>query len=293
VGRGAQGSAGAMSGREQHGCDMRREITKDTRLCMSLAGTPSNIGTRFHNYLYGELGLDYIYKAFTTTELGAAIGGIRALGIRGCGVSMPFKEACMHCVDALDESAEAIQSVNTIVNSDGFLRAYNTDYIAVRRLLAEREIGVTDSFAVRGSGGMAKAVVAALHDSGFVSGTVIARNLKTGPALAAQYGYDWQPELQAHEPQLLVNATPLGMAAGPAADDLAFPREAVEAARGVIDVVATPANTPLVRIAKELRKTVITGADVIKLQALEQFDLYTGVRPTDEQAERASQYSRA
>ena len=59
------------------------QLTKDTRLCISLAARPSNIGTRFHNYLYDELGLDFIYKAFTTTDIAAAIGGVRALGIRG------------------------------------------------------------------------------------------------------------------------------------------------------------------------------------------------------------------
>ena len=71
---------------------MVRSITKDTVLCMSLAGRPSNVGTRFHNFLYAELDLDFVYKAFTTTDLAAAVAGIRALGIRGCGVSMPFKE---------------------------------------------------------------------------------------------------------------------------------------------------------------------------------------------------------
>jgi shikimate 5-dehydrogenase len=59
---------------------MVRSISKDTVLCMSLAGRPSNIGTRFHNFLYAELGLDFVYKAFTTTDLPAAIAGIRALG---------------------------------------------------------------------------------------------------------------------------------------------------------------------------------------------------------------------
>jgi shikimate 5-dehydrogenase len=58
----------------------------------------------------------------------------------------------------------------------GVLLAYNTDYIAIRALLAEREISVTDTFAVKGSGGMAKAVVVALRDAGFRSGAVIARN---------------------------------------------------------------------------------------------------------------------
>jgi shikimate dehydrogenase len=270
---------------------MRPEVTKDTLLCMSLAGRPSNIGTRFHNYLYDELGLDYIYKAFTASDLAAAIGGIRALGIRGCGVSMPFKETCMQYVDALEPSAKAIQSVNTIVNTRGFLRAYNTDYIAVRQLLVARGIAATDTFAVRGSGGMAKAVVAALRDSGFVSGAVISRNAETGRALAKQYGYDWQPELTG-DVQVLVNATPVGMGGTPTAEAMAFPRDAVEAAEAVIDVVAMPADTPLVRVAQALGRTVITGADVIKLQALEQFVLYTGIRPTDEQAQRASEYSR-
>src|SRR5690348_7015896 len=60
----------------------RPPLTKDTRLCISLASRPSNIGTRFHNYLYDMLGLDFVYKAFTTTDIAAAIGGVRALGIR-------------------------------------------------------------------------------------------------------------------------------------------------------------------------------------------------------------------
>ena len=106
---------------------MVRSITKDTVLCMSLAGRPSNVGTRFHNFLYAELDLDFVYKAFTTTDPAAAIAGIRALGIRCCGVSMPYKEACIELVDELDGSAEAIGSVNTIVNTNGQLRAYNTD----------------------------------------------------------------------------------------------------------------------------------------------------------------------
>ena len=136
---------------------MVRSITKDTVLCMSLAGRPSNIGTRFHNFLYAELGLDFVYKAFTTTDLPAAIAGIRALGIRGCGVSMPYTEACIQYVDALDGSAETIQSVTTIVNTGGRLRAYNTDYLDIAKLLAARQIPVDHTFAVLGSRGMAKA----------------------------------------------------------------------------------------------------------------------------------------
>jgi shikimate 5-dehydrogenase len=52
---------------------MTLHLNKDTTVCMSLAARPSNFGTRFHNYLYDALGLDYLYKAFTTTDLASAI----------------------------------------------------------------------------------------------------------------------------------------------------------------------------------------------------------------------------
>ena len=55
-------------------------LTKDTTLCISLAGRPSNVGTRFHNHLYGQLGLDFVYKAFTTTDLPSAVAGIQGPG---------------------------------------------------------------------------------------------------------------------------------------------------------------------------------------------------------------------
>src|SRR6185295_1689302 len=100
---------------------MKPTIGRETTLCMSLAARPGRFGSRFHNHLYEALGLDYVYKAFSTTDLPAAIGGVRALGIRGCAVSMPFKEACMAFLDALAPSARAIDSVNTIVNDAGRL----------------------------------------------------------------------------------------------------------------------------------------------------------------------------
>ena len=267
-------------------------ITRDTTLCISLAARPSNLGTRFHNFLYDELGLDYLYKAFAPRDLAGAIAGIRALGIRGCAVSMPFKEACIPLIDDMDSSASAIQSVNTIVNSDGRLRGYNTDYRAVAHLLSSHEVPPTHDFVVLGSGGMAKAVVAALRDSGFRSGHVIARNDAAGRALSEQYGFAYAPEVGALRPSLIINATPIGMAGGPSADQLSFDADVVAGAEVVFDVVAFPAETPLISLAGEIGKETISGAEVIALQAAEQFILYTGVRPTEDQVRRAAAFSR-
>ena len=91
---------------------MQMNPDKDTRLCISLSGRPGNFGLRFHNHLYEQLGLNFYYKAFSSKDLAGAVTGIRALGIRGCGVSMPFKEACIALVDELDASAPALASLD-------------------------------------------------------------------------------------------------------------------------------------------------------------------------------------
>lgn len=277
---------------DPNGVSMHQEINKDTRLCMSLAGRPGNFGTRFHNYLYSQLGLNYIYKAFTTNDIQAAVGGVRALGIRGCAVSMPFKESCIPFIDELEPSAAAIDSVNTIVNDNGLLRAYNTDYIAIAKLLVEYQVDKETSFILQGSGGMAKAVTAALNDAGFRDGLIVARNEETGKALAQQYGYQWDSGIKDHKAQMIINVTPIGMQGGAESEQLAFPEEAIQQADIVFDVVALPPETPLIRRARELNKKVITGAEVIALQAVEQFVLYTGVRPDDKQIAEAAAYAR-
>ncbi|AJT43011.1 shikimate dehydrogenase [Psychromicrobium lacuslunae] len=261
-------------------------------LCISLAARPSNIGTRFHNYLYEELNLNYVYKAFAPVDLADAVRGIRGLGIRGAAVSMPYKEQVIALVDRLDASAAAIDSVNTIVNDSGVLTAYNTDYLAIERLLREHRIAATSTVLLQGSGGMAKAVAAALRDAGFRAVTIVARNESTGRPLAELYGFDWTAEAGERTAQLLINVTPLGMQ-GAEEEVLAFTAQTIDAAETVFDVVALPAETPLIKAGRAAGKKIISGAEVIAIQAEEQFVLYTGVRPSVEQVRAASEFSRA
>ena len=271
---------------------MRPLINKETVMCMSLAARPGNFGTRFHNFLYEELGLDYLYKAFRTQDIVGAIAGVRALNIRGCAISMPFKEACIPLVDELDPSAQAIDSINTIVNTDGHLKAYNTDYIAIAQLLADYQVSPDLSFALRGSGGMAKAVACALRDAGFRHGTIIARNERTGHQLAELYGFAWAADIRDVHAQLLLNATPIGMPGGPEADELAYTPEQIAAADVIFEVVAAAEGTPLTRVSREQHKRLITGEEVFALQAVEQFVLYTGIRPDAELFARAAAHAR-
>jgi shikimate dehydrogenase len=112
---------------------------------------------------------------------------------------------------------------------------------------------------------MAKAVVAALRDAGLHVGTVIARNARTGTALPDWYGYGWRAEVGSSRPKLLVNATPIGMSGGPAAD-LPVEPEVADTAEAIFDEVALPTLAPLMRRARTQGRQVITGAEVIALQ---------------------------
>ncbi|MGP6173519.1 shikimate 5-dehydrogenase [Corynebacterium sp. A21] len=263
-------------------------VDRETTLCISLAARPGNHGVRFHNWLYAKYELNFLYKAVAPLDITAAVAGIRGLDIRGAGVSMPFKEQVIPLLDALDPSAERIRSVNTIVNEGGNLTGYNTDYTAVAELI--REVPAELSVTVRGSGGMANAVVAALSDHG-MSGTVVARNHVTGASLARRFGWEFSTEVPA-DAQLLVNVTPIGMAAGNE-HERSFSDAEISRAALVFDVVADPVSTPLIESARRLGIPTITGEQVLALQAAAQFELYTGVRPSSADIAAAEEYATA
>ena len=84
--------------------------------CISVAKKPGKFGEIVHNTGYKALGLNFQYKAFYSNDISGVIKGVRALGIRGCSVSMPFKESVIPYLDNLEPLAKKIGAVNTIVN---------------------------------------------------------------------------------------------------------------------------------------------------------------------------------
>lgn len=266
-------------------------LNKDTRVCISLAGRPSNLGTRFHNFLYAELDLDYLYKAFTTDDLEGAVHGVRALGFRGCSVSMPFKTAIIPLLDEIEDSAGDIAAVNTVVNDAGVLTGSNTDVQAVTALLGEHALDRASRVVIRGSGSMASAVSAAFARAGFDHTTLWARNAEVGAAMADRDGHRFTA-VEPDDADVLVNVTPLGMA-GAEEEALAFDPDLIRGASAVFDVVALPVETPLITAARAAGLPVITGAEVHALQAALQFERYTGIALSREQVDRAHAFARA
>ena len=90
-----------------------------------------------HLAAYRTLDLPFTYVPFKVDDLRGAITGMRALGIRGFGVSMPYKVEIIPLLDALDPLAASIGAVNTVVNDGGRLTGYNTDADGAARALEE------------------------------------------------------------------------------------------------------------------------------------------------------------
>ncbi|MCC6215448.1 MAG: shikimate dehydrogenase [Polyangiaceae bacterium] len=237
-----------------------------------------------HRAGYAALGLDYAYVPFgiSSARLPAALEAMRALGVRGLGVSMPFKLEVLPLLDALDADAARIGACNTVVNDGGRLTGYNTDapgaLAALREVMEPRGTRIV----VLGAGGAARAIVVglALADARV---TVVNRDDARASALAAAASAATGRRVEAEAAgggtalataDALVNATSVGMTA----QGLGLP---VDAARlrpslVVMDAVYDPTETPLVAAARHLGAPVVHGGRMLLHQAAGQFELYTG-----------------
>jgi shikimate dehydrogenase len=252
-------------------------INKETQLCISIAEKPSNFGTTLHNMAYEALDLNFIYKAFEISNLEGAIAGVRALGIRGCSVSMPFKQAVIPLLDVLDETAERTGAVNTIVNDGTFLTGFNTDLIGARLVLTSLIPKSEERILVLGAGGVARAILVALREMGCSNVVVANRDLGKITSLKTIMNCSAIPWLarQERQVQLLINATSIGMT--PDVQNMPVDIEFINSTRAVMDVVTSPMETSLIACARKAGKVVVSGYQMSLEQAAAQFFLYTGM----------------
>ena len=78
---------------------MKKIFYETPGLFISISQKSGMFGTIIHNAGFTALNLNYFYKAFAVNDLEGAIQGIRSLGIKGCSVSMPFKEDVIKFLD--------------------------------------------------------------------------------------------------------------------------------------------------------------------------------------------------
>ncbi len=267
-------------------------ISARTKVC-AVIGDPveHSLSPQLHNAAFQARGLDFVYVACHVArgDAARAVAGVRALGLRGVSVTIPHKLDVIAHLDAIDETARLMGSVNTIVSERGVLTGYSTDgQGALRALAAEGVDPAGRRVLVLGSGGAARAIAFTLVG---LSPRPRVRILGVEPGELAQLARDLREKAGAmldadaltseslaaamREAEIVVHATPIGMT--PKTEASLVPAALISARHAVFDVVYTPLTTRLLADAKAAGATVVPGIGMFVGQAAVQFELWTGV----------------
>jgi len=264
-------------------------IGAKTRVC-AVIGDPveHSLSPAIHNAAFEARGLDWVYVAFRVSpeRLPAAIGGMRALGIRGLSVTIPHKVAIIPLLDRVDDLARWTGSVNTVANDGGLLTGHSTDGRgALAALRGAGESCGGRRVLVLGSGGAARAISfavaretppASLEILGIVpeERERLARDLVEKTGIAAVAGPMDRLPGALEGAEVLIQASPVGM--HPKVDETLVPRRLLRPGLVVFDAVYTPLRTRLLREAEEAGAKAVPGVGMFVGQAAAQFELWTG-----------------
>ncbi|MFD0692882.1 shikimate dehydrogenase [Paenibacillus sp. GCM10027628] len=238
------------------------------------------------NRAFQETGLNAAYAAFHVSPqgLGDAIRGIRALGYRGVNVTIPHKVEVMQYLDEIDEGAQVIGAVNTIVNEAGRLIGYNTDGIGYVRSLKE-ETGILlqgKTVLLLGAGGAARGVAYALAKEGAACIYIANRTKERAVELAATIsaytkaiglGLD-ELEGVVDEAELVVNTTSAGM--HPGVDELPMSVDLLRPHHLASDLIYNPRITRYLVEAKAKGARIHGGLGMFIYQGAYAFEYWTG-----------------
>ncbi len=250
---------------------------------LGVIGNPveHSISPQLHNTMIENMGLDYTYSAFKVSEedIEKAIDGMRALNIRGLNVTIPHKIRAAELCDEIDSFAEKMGAVNTLVNTKGVIKGYNTDGPGfVRSLLREGVEAKDKTVAILGAGGAAQGVAMALASSGAKEIIIVNRTYEKAQNLAEKINAYYPDVAFAGEGftgvDILVNTTSVGMNSDISPVD--FIGDGVKEGGVVCDVVYCPRETALLKMAKEKGLKTVGGIGMLINQAVIAFELFTG-----------------
>jgi len=242
---------------------------------LGVAGFPCaySKGPHIFNALFRKYGLDYHYTWFEDPGLDRIFRVAKALDVKGLSVTIPFKQEIIPLIDEVDEhAARQIGAVNTVIFSCGTTRGYNTDWIGVRKSLAEKK---GSRAVLLGAGGAAAGAAFALVDLD-MDVTILNRTPAKARELAERFGCRWGElsDFEKIRPDVVVNSTPLGMKPD---DRLPVREDLLTKDMTVFDLVYTPPVTPLIEAARRAGAATITGTEMFIRQASEQFYLFFGI----------------
>jgi len=232
-----------------------------------------------HNLAFRGLGFDGCYNRYKLEDGTRLKEKFFALGLKGINITVPHKEAAFNACDVLDDFAQKVGAVNTIVEREGRLYGYNTDAPGFLRAISELE---GKKILFLGAGGTAQSTAVILREAGY-DVTILNRSAGRLEKFAKEGFQTATFESFAPEPyELIVNMTSAGLED----DALPAPQELLEAiipqANACVDVIYGK-ETPFLKLAKLYDKPTKDGSDMLLYQGIIAFEHFTGYAYSFEQ----------
>ncbi len=268
----APGQIAARTLRDTYRIDQVDAATK----VYGVAGDPvaHSLSPLMMNLAFRRENVNGVYLALHAKKLDDLLACVRDIPLHGFSVTMPYKEDIIEHLDKTDTVTKKIGACNTVIRAqDGKLYGYNTDVPGVVRPLEQRVQLSGAKVLVVGAGGAARAAVFGLKERG-AEVFIINRTTVVGQKLARQAHAKFLSRTQMRGMQfdIIINATPVGMG-----DSKVSPLNEKELnARLLFDIVYTPLETRLMKMAHAKGMQVIGGIEMFVQQGARQFEIWTG-----------------
>jgi 3-dehydroquinate dehydratase / shikimate dehydrogenase len=276
AGAGQETAPGQITAQELHNVYRIDQVDVATKV-YAVVGDPiaHSLSPAIMNAAFRRENVNAVYVALHAKTLKDLLTCVREIPIHGLSVTMPYKESILAHLDNTDSHTTKIGACNTVVRAqDGKLYGFNTDAAGIVRPL-ERRLNTLEGarILVIGAGGAARAAVFGLKERGSEV-YILNRSLAAAKKLAhqARARIVKRPDLKKLAFDVIINATPLGMA-----NTRETPLQDKEInARYVFDMIYDPAETRLLKLAKERGAQIIPGIEMFVHQAARQFEIWTG-----------------
>ncbi|MBQ4586107.1 MAG: shikimate dehydrogenase [Clostridia bacterium] len=221
----------------------------------------------FSKAIHEQIG-DYVYEILEIEPQNVE-SFMKKRDFCGINVTIPYKETVIPYLDYIDDSAKKIGAVNTVVNRDGKLYGYNTDYSGMRALVMRIGLEIKNKkVLIIGTGGTSKTATAVVSDLG-AKEIIYVSNISVVGALTYEEVYKSHRDVE-----IIFNTSPVGMY--PKNEHSPIDLEKFPLLEGVLDVVYNPIRTKLVRQAKALGLKSEGGLYMLGAQAVYAYQHFTG-----------------
>lgn len=230
------------------------------------------LGHSYSALIHSELGFDYSLKEIAPDDLPCFL---KSCNFDGFNVTLPYKKQVMPYLSSLSQEAQKIGAVNTVINKNGKLYGYNTDYFGLDYALKRAKIEIKNkNVLVLGSGGASQTAIALCKDLNAKSVTTVSR---TGEV-------NYTNVYSLTDTQVIINATPVGMS--PCVDELVLDLSRFPLLEGVFDLIYNPLKTGLILQAEKLGVKASGGLAMLVAQAVKAQSIWQNKEYGDEVIEK-------